>query len=127
MNVTNQDQVLSEGTTIAHGEPTVWAATIDDQKPESRQNMGFCKELRDVRAGARPNPSVREAQAVEELIADYQRRHIPDSAASQGKDDGCPPGQISAIPGGYSGRVALGREQCDMAPLLQAAWFPARP
>jgi hypothetical protein len=28
-----------------------------------------------------------------------QRRHMPDSAASRGKDDGCPPGQIGAIPG----------------------------
>jgi hypothetical protein len=34
MNVTNQDQVLSEGTTIGHGEPAMWAATISDQKPE---------------------------------------------------------------------------------------------
>jgi hypothetical protein len=108
MNVTNQDQVLSEGTTIAHGEPKVWAATIDDQKPESRQNKGFCKELREVQAGARPNLSIIEAQAIEELIADYQRRHIPDSAASQGKDDGCPPGQISAIPGGLLGSSSLG-------------------
>jgi hypothetical protein len=35
MNVTNQDQVLSEGTPIGHGQPTVWAATFDDQKPEA--------------------------------------------------------------------------------------------
>jgi len=31
MNVTNQDQMLSESTTIEHGEPAVWAAAIDDQ------------------------------------------------------------------------------------------------
>jgi len=31
MNVTNQDQVMSGGTIIAHGEPAVWAAIIDDQ------------------------------------------------------------------------------------------------
>jgi len=34
MNVTNQDQVLSEGNTIGHGESAVWAATIEDQEPE---------------------------------------------------------------------------------------------
>lgn len=33
MNVNNQDQVLSEGNNIGHGEPPVWAAAIDDQKP----------------------------------------------------------------------------------------------
>jgi len=38
------------------------------------------------------------------------KRHIPDSAASQGKDNGRPPGQTGVIPGGYSGRVALRRE-----------------
>ena len=39
--------------------------------------------------------------------------HILDSAASQGKDDGRPPGQTGTIPGGYSRRVALRREQCN--------------
>jgi hypothetical protein len=34
MNVTNQDHVLSEGTTIELGEPAVWAAAINDQKPQ---------------------------------------------------------------------------------------------
>ena len=58
MNVTNQDQVLSEGTAIGHGEPAVWAATIDDQKPEPRQNKKFPKQLREVVAGARPNLSI---------------------------------------------------------------------
>ena len=126
MNVTNQDQVLGEGTTIGHGEPAVWAATIDDQKPEPRQDKEFPKQLREVIAVAKPNLSIREAQALEELIADYQRRHIPDSATFQTKDDGCPPGQTGAIPGGYSGRVTLRREQCNITPLLLAAWLPAR-
>ena len=72
MNVTNQDQVLSEGTTVGHGQPAVWAATIDDQKPEPRWKQGLCKQLREVTVGARPNLSIREAQALEELIADYQ-------------------------------------------------------
>ena len=31
MNVTNQDQILNEGTNIGHGEPAMWAAAIDDQ------------------------------------------------------------------------------------------------
>ena len=31
------------------------------------------------------------------------QRHKPDSVVSQGKDDGCPPGDTGAIPGGYSG------------------------
>jgi len=34
--------------------------------------MEFPKQLREVTAGARPNLSIREAQALEELIADYQ-------------------------------------------------------
>jgi len=55
MNVTNQDEVLSEGTTIGHGEPDAWAAAIDDQKHEPRWKQGLCKQLREVIAGARPN------------------------------------------------------------------------
>ena len=43
MNVTNQDQVMSGGTIIGHGEPAVWATTIDDQKPERRKRV-FCKK-----------------------------------------------------------------------------------
>ena len=39
--------------------------------------------------------------------------HIPDSVASLGKYDGRPPGQTGAIPGHYSGRVALRYEQCN--------------
>jgi hypothetical protein len=35
------------------------------------------------------------------------KHHIPDSAASQGKDNGRPPGQTGVIPGGYSGCVAF--------------------
>jgi hypothetical protein len=35
MNLTNQDQVRSEGTTTGHGEPAVCAAAIDDQKHEA--------------------------------------------------------------------------------------------
>jgi hypothetical protein len=42
-----------------------------------------------------------------------QRRGLPDSEVSPGKDDGGPPGQTGAIPGGYSERVALRREQCN--------------
>jgi len=61
-----------DGTTIGHGEPAVWAATIDYQKPKPRRKWGLCKRLREVIVGARPNLSVREAQALEELIADYQ-------------------------------------------------------
>jgi len=45
-----------------------------------------------------------------------QWRHIPDSAAPQGKDDGHPPVQTGVIPGGYSGRAALRREQCNGKP-----------
>jgi len=72
MNVTSHDQVLSDGTTIGYGEPAVWAATIDDQKPKPRRKWGLYKQLREVIVGARPNLSVREAQALEEFIADYQ-------------------------------------------------------
>ena len=38
------------------------------------------------------------------------KHHILDSAASQGKDDGRPPGQTGTIPGYYSGCVGLRRE-----------------
>jgi hypothetical protein len=37
MNVTNQDQVLKEGTTIGHRQTALSAAPIDEQKPEPRQ------------------------------------------------------------------------------------------
>ena len=72
MNVTSHNQVLRDGTDIGHGEPAVWAATIDYQKPEPRRKRGLCKQLREVIVGARPTLSVREAQALEELMADYQ-------------------------------------------------------
>jgi hypothetical protein len=68
--MTNQEHVVSGGTIIGHGEPAVWAATIDDKKTGRRQ--GPCKQLREVIAGARPNLSIREALALEKLIADYQ-------------------------------------------------------
>jgi len=58
MNVTSHDQVLSDSTTIEHGEPRVCVATIDEQKPQPRRKRGFCKQLRDVIVGARPNLSV---------------------------------------------------------------------
>jgi len=38
MNVSNQDQVLSEGNIIGHGESAVWAANIVGQEPEPQQN-----------------------------------------------------------------------------------------
>ena len=79
MNVTSQDQVQSEGTTIGHGESAVWAANIDDQEPEPRQNKQVSKQLREVIACARPHLSNTESQALEELIADY-----PFSEASAG-------------------------------------------
>jgi hypothetical protein len=53
MNVTNQDQVLSEVTTIGHGQPAVWASPIDEEKPEPRRKQGFCKQLRRMIVGAR--------------------------------------------------------------------------
>jgi hypothetical protein len=49
MNATNQDQVLSEGTTVGHGQPAVWAATIGDQKPEPQWKQGRCKQRGDGR------------------------------------------------------------------------------
>jgi len=72
MNVTNQDQVLSEGTTIGHGDSAVWAANIEDQEPEPRQYKQLSKQPREAMAGARPNLSITEAQALKELIVDYQ-------------------------------------------------------
>ena len=50
----------------------MWAANIEDQEPEPRQNKQLYKQLREVIASARPNLSIREAQALDELIVDYQ-------------------------------------------------------
>jgi hypothetical protein len=72
MNVTNQDQLVNEGTTIGHGEVAMWAAAIDDLEPDPRRNQRLCKQLEEVIADARTNLSRKEAQALEELIADYQ-------------------------------------------------------
>jgi hypothetical protein len=40
MNVTVQDQVLSEGTTIEHGVSAVWIAAIIDKKPNHDGSRG---------------------------------------------------------------------------------------
>jgi hypothetical protein len=61
MNVTNQDQVLSEGTTIGHGKPVTWAASVDNQEQPPRRTRGLSKELQDVVSGARPNLNTKEA------------------------------------------------------------------
>ena len=45
MNVTNQDTVLSKGTTLGHGELDVSANAINDQKTRPRQKQGVCKQL----------------------------------------------------------------------------------
>jgi hypothetical protein len=70
MNVTNRDQVLSECTIIGHGEPEEWATAIDDKKPQPRRKQELCKQLKEMIAEARPNVSLREMQALDELIAD---------------------------------------------------------
>jgi hypothetical protein len=69
MNVTNQDQVLGEGTTIRHGEPVTWAASLDDQEQRPRD---LCKELKDMVSGTRPNLNKKEANVLEEFIAEFQ-------------------------------------------------------
>ena len=97
MNVTNEDQVLSEVTTIGHGELAVWAETIEDQEPEPRQNKQFSKQLREMIAGVRPNPSIREAQALEELIADYQDI-FETKGCEHGRTEICTTGSILAMP-----------------------------
>jgi hypothetical protein len=99
MNVINQDQVLREGTIIEHGQPTVWAAPIDDQKPEPRWKQGLCKQLGEVIMGARPNLSIREAQALEELIADHQ--DVFKKAVTMGTKR-CTIGSIPATPGPFA-------------------------
>jgi len=72
MNLTDQDQVLGGGTIIGYGQLAVWAATIENQKPGPRWKQGLGPELREVMVDARPNLTIREAQALEELLADYQ-------------------------------------------------------
>jgi hypothetical protein len=67
INVTNQDQILGEGTTIGHGEPVTWAASVDDQEQQPRRMRWLCKEL-----GARPNLYTKEANVLEEFIAEFQ-------------------------------------------------------
>jgi hypothetical protein len=90
--------VLGEGTTIGYGEPAVWAATIDNQKPEPWQDKEFPKQLREVIDGARPNLSTREAQALKELIADYQES-LKQRAVTTGAQRKCTTGSILATPG----------------------------
>ena len=71
MNVTDQDQMLCGGTIIGHGQPVVWAANIWDHKPEPwRKRLG--SQLRELMVCAKPNLSIREANALEELLTDYQ-------------------------------------------------------
>jgi hypothetical protein len=72
MNVISHELVLRDGTTIGHGEPALWAAIIDYKKPEPRRKRFLCKQLKEMIDGARPNLSVREAQALENLITDYR-------------------------------------------------------
>jgi hypothetical protein len=72
VNVSYQDQVLGGGTIIGHGQLAVWAATIENHESEPRRKQELGPQLRDVLVGARPNLSAREAQALEELLADYQ-------------------------------------------------------
>jgi len=93
MNVTNQDQVLSEDTTIGHGKSAVWAANIEDQEPEPRQNKQLSKQLREVIAGARPNQSIREAQALDELIVDNQDI-FETKGGEHGRIENCTTGQV---------------------------------
>jgi len=88
MNANDQNQVLSEGTTIGHGESAVWAPTIDDQKPETRRKQGLCKQLREVTVGARQNVSFRETQALGELLPiikkSLQQREVTTGAQRKG-------------------------------------------
>jgi hypothetical protein len=72
MNVTNQDQVRGEGTNIGHGEPVTWASSLDYQEQQPRRTRGLCKELKDMVFGARPNLSKKEANILEEFIAEFQ-------------------------------------------------------
>jgi hypothetical protein len=59
-----------------------------------------------------PYPVAKKITHVADVLHHHlDKRHIPDSAASQGKDNGLPPRHTGVIPGGYSGRVALRREQ----------------
>jgi hypothetical protein len=53
--------------------------------------------------------------------------HILDSAASQDKDDGRPPVQTGAIPGGYLRWVALRRKQCNREQQCPAVRQRAKP
>jgi hypothetical protein len=57
----------------------------------------------------------------------HQRRCVPGSEEFPGADDGRPSGHAGAVPGGYSGRVALWRGQCIMGQEPLAARRPARP
>ena len=72
INVTDQDQVLGGGTLIGHGQPAVWAANFGDQKPEPQRERRLGLQLRDLMVGAKPNLNISEAQALEEILADYQ-------------------------------------------------------
>jgi hypothetical protein len=72
MNVTNQDQVLGESTTIGHGEPVTCAASLDDQEQQPRRTRGLSKEHKDMMSGSRPNLNKKEANILEDFVAEFQ-------------------------------------------------------
>ena len=108
MNVTDQDQVLGGGTIIGHGQPAVWAANIGDQKPEPQRERRLGLQLREIMVGAKPNLSIREAQELEELLADYQDFLRPE-AVTAGAQRKCTTESIPATPGPFASRRADSR------------------
>jgi hypothetical protein len=83
--------------------PVVWAAAIDDHKPQPRQKQGLCKQLKKVTAGARTNASLGEVQALEELVADYQEL-FEKKALTTGANRKYTTGLMPATPGSYTSR-----------------------
>jgi hypothetical protein len=55
MNVTNQYQVLSDGTTIGQGEPITWVASLDSKVQQQWRPRGLSKEHKNMLFGAKPN------------------------------------------------------------------------
>jgi hypothetical protein len=71
-NLTNQDQVIKEGTTLGYCEPITWTAPIYDLENQPRSTRGLGKQLQGLVSGARPNLNTREAQMLEEFVTEYQ-------------------------------------------------------
>jgi hypothetical protein len=71
-NVTDRDQVLSEGTVEEHVEPVAWTMPVGEQELPPPTTQGPCEQFQVVISDAKPNVNATETQALEGLIAEFR-------------------------------------------------------